>query len=562
MTAPASDTPAVTWAVVVRPYDPGESVTLEGPPLPGGFGAGGMDAAEWSYSGAEVPVYLCGVGPAIRTGPADNPPDTLFRPVLRQPCRFEARLFEGSEPGESFRLSRTFSAIEVVNADGWLDERFADGWDGRAVELWSVPRAAATGRADWPNATRVFAGEVERVDWREGRAIVALRDRRTRFAAPLARRHYTGEGGTAGDAHLAGRPVPLCYGEPGGVIEPEQVDAANRVWQWHDGPSQALDGAFDKGAALTVGSDYPDYAALVAASVSAGTVATCLAESLVRVGDNLAGRLTLKVRGDAAGDGYTDTAAGIVRRVVTSRLGATGNLADPGDLDTAAFTALASAQAANLGVYVGADEVTAAAFLDGLLGGVGAWWGLTLAGLFTCAVFAAPSGGAAATLRRRDFRLGDDALAARPGAIWRTRVGHGRNFAVQAPSETVEPPAITAEARAALAQEYRWAVAEDGTVRTKHRLARIVDVPAPFADAADALAEAVRRQALFGAPPLLLTVPVTGRAPFAVDLGAVVHIEDLGRFGLAATTAWRLVGLDADLARGTLTWTLWGGNAA
>jgi len=129
---------------------------------------------------------------------------------------------------------------------------------------------------------------------------------------------YAGTGGAEGSADLKGTAKPLALGAPryaSGVL----VDVANSVVQISGaGPIAAVEAALDKLSRFPASvADYPDHAALVAATIPAGRFATCLAEGKVRHGAPPEGTLSYLVKGDTGGrsSGYPRYAGELIRRI-------------------------------------------------------------------------------------------------------------------------------------------------------------------------------------------------------------------------------------------------------
>jgi hypothetical protein len=98
--------------------------------------------------------------------------------------------------------------------------------------------------------------------------------------------------------------------------------------------------------------DYSTYADLVAATLPAGTWATCLAYGLVRFGAPPAGQVSFLLQGDSAGaEGWVRRPGRIIRRLATIAGGA-------GRTDDASLNALDAARPYNLSIYL--DQQTTA----------------------------------------------------------------------------------------------------------------------------------------------------------------------------------------------------------
>src|SRR5690606_23218663 len=182
----------------------------------------------------------------------------------------------------------------------------------------------------------VLDGAVEQLEFDDLLLTLRLRDLQARFEVEVARTSYAGTGGGEGRTGLAGRPRPLCFGRALRVPA-VLVDPATLLYQVHDGPIAEVDAVYDRGLALakTVGTP------------AAGQYRSDPASGGFTLGASPAGKVTADVRGDAAG-GYVETAAGLLRRIATSR----GGFADPDGLDIDAFAALEAAAPAPLGLFV------------------------------------------------------------------------------------------------------------------------------------------------------------------------------------------------------------------
>lgn len=535
--------------LIAQPFDPAVSVALSGPPAPFGVLASGDEISGWSYSGAATSVYLAEDG--YVSAPADTPANTEFRANLVAPFAYRLTVFEGAEPAGETRPG--LGAIRVANGDGSLDGWLDYGWDGRAVRIYRGDKGAA-----FSAHSLVFNGTCDGLDWDLGGFTIRLRDLQAVFARDVHTTFYSGSGGYDGGADLAGLGRPLTWGSclnVAGVL----IDAANAIYQIHDGAVQAISAVRDNGVALsldtTVGAsgDVATYALLAAASVGAAKYATCEALGLVKLGTEAVGQVTMDVEGETTG-GYVATTGTIVRRIVTTRLGA-ANLNDPTDLDTAAFAQMETDQSATVGYHVGADAKPAAQILDELMTAVAGYWFRERDGAFTLAVLKAPSGTAASSVGVADLAL--DRPVARRGILpsYRRRVGYQRVWAVQ-PADGLAG-GVAADDRAFYSQDYRYAEALDSNVRARHRLARDVLVPAFFATQAAAETEAARQQALFGTRRDVYDLPIAAGDLFGHDVGAVIEIAALGRFGFAAAEKALIVGVEVDAQRRELLLKVW-----
>lgn len=348
-----------------------------------------------------------------------------------------------------------------------------------------------------------------------------------------------------GGAELAGKPKPLGFGQLRNV-EPILVDAAQLIYQVHDGAYQALDSALDMGAALTGAGDVGD---LRGVSVTAGQYKTDLAHGYIKLGTKPIGKLTSDFRGDSTG-GYVSTSAAIWRRIVQRY----GGLADA-DLDLGSFAAADVASPAVHGFSTRLEPVNIDESGDKLTGSIGSWWTYTRAGLLQLRQLTDPAAGTpvgtitAAQIRDKGLRR-LASVAPSKGQ----RLGYRRNATTLQPNEVAT--SVSADIRAQLGEEYRYAVADDTSVLTLYRDAVTWTAETLMDDPTAAQPEAVRRQALFG----------VRRNVYQVDLRDGLHVYWLGdivelrvdRWGLGAGKQLVVVGITEDSAQRTTTLELWG----
>jgi len=219
-----------------------------------------------------------------------------------------------------------------------------------------------------------------------------------------------------GDASLAGKPKPLAFGVRRQVA-PTWVDTQNGVWQFSDGPLQAVDAMRDKGDPITFGSDVSD---IYASAPSAGTYNTCLAQGLVRLGSTPVGTITGDIKGDNAGaGGYQHTVTGIAKKILLQYCSWSA-----GDIDDAAFAALLAADSSVNGFYWD-SEINRDAALQEVFLSIWSWWGPNRVGAITCGRTPAPESKTATVfLTKTDVieptkggRFRDDPMGVRVGEV-------------------------------------------------------------------------------------------------------------------------------------------------
>lgn len=231
-------------------------------------------------------------------------------------------------------------------------------------------------RADYASYQTVYSGEITAAPYQinEGggtRLTLSLSALGDFLDVPLLAATYQGTGGTEGPVGLAGTLKPAVFGAARNVA-PVLVNNAQLVYQLHGyGAIVSVDELFQRGVSMGApAGDYADYAALIAAQLTDGSYATCLAEGLVRLGAAVQEPLTADVTGDVAGG---RTAASIIKRM-TVIAGI-----DPTKIDDASFTAFDAAEPATVS-WAEADDKSVGEVATALLKSFFAYWTVSGAG--------------------------------------------------------------------------------------------------------------------------------------------------------------------------------------
>lgn len=265
------------------------------------------------------------------------------------------------------RGQRTLGDAILANPDGALDYLVTDYTlsGGRIKALAAEPDDDTN---DWALMYEATIDQVEATRTEIRISITTIADQLERS---LQLRRYTGGGGYAGDASVAGRLRPTTWGECFGV-DPVLFDASNRVYQVHDGQIQSIDAVMEGGLPYEFTEDCVDYDTLINATLASGEYATCLAFGLFRIGTTLEGLvfpIRANVKGDARGAGYVSSTGDILYRLARDRA-----FLRAGSVDVAAFQGLPRGR---VGYYAnGAQDISVADVFDALLGGVVATYGV------------------------------------------------------------------------------------------------------------------------------------------------------------------------------------------
>jgi hypothetical protein len=271
---------------------------------------------------------------------------------------------------------------------------------------------------------------------------------------------YTGAGGTEGSTGLEGVAKPRVFGFVRNM-QPVLIDAANRVYQLHDGAVQQIVAVRDSGLDLVLHADVSSYASLVVESPGAGKYASYKGGGFIKLHDDPI-FLTSDVRGETDG-GYVSTASHVAAQI----LRVIGGVASA---TASSFTAWPQEE---VGVIV--REGTVEDAMNQLAAGLGsAWWGANTLGQFEGSIIYAPVATTSTIAIEPYMQISapEETSGSTP-PWWRVKVSYQE-------IETTQEGGDIAAAASTHIQEYygkkrRFAVASDITVRTRYPLA--VDGP-------------------------------------------------------------------------------------
>ena len=455
--------------------------------------------------------------PYIST-PTDNPANTYWRGTALQPLSLRRTALQGDAPNG---LSDVRGFIDLARETG-----------GNALELGTVSGrpviVRGLKRGDPLSAQELlFQGRAGQPSINGDLLEVPINDRTGLLERALQTDAFAGTGGVEGGADLEDKPKPAAYGYVFGV-SPVFLGliGGNLSYQVSGGaalPIQDVPAAYVDGNALTK----------VASGPVSGEYSIDTATGILTAGGTFDGNLTCDIEGYAPSATLKSTAADIIEEMLVA-----GPLTSA-DLDTAAFTALNTAQPAAVGFWAGSDPISIAAAVDDVLSQVLALGGFNRSDIFSVSQLTGSPGTAVASF--------DDTSAfnideSNPPAIlnppaWRHSGGWQKNHTV-----TNNVVALATEAqRAFMAVQYRESAASDSDIALKYVVTRPYFWPANFRLEADAAAEATRRVALFKAAKIYRIE--TYNIDPAIDIGAAVTFASDQKNITSRTgtvIAWRL----------------------
>jgi hypothetical protein len=438
-------------------------------------------------------------------------------------------------------LSNAARSLKAGENDNNGDDYTGDATDFR---MWSVARTAADIQGDMFRVlTQSEAGLDGYWPCDEGTGSTAT-DNIASVDGTITGASWIGTG--EGGIELAGKPKPLVYGECYGV-KPVLVDPKFLVYQLHDGAVSSIDAVRDGGVALT---DEGNVADLWATSVTSGYFKTTEASGLFRLGADHASVLECDLKGDATGS-YINTAGTIMRRIATRH----SAIADPGDIDTTAFTAMETDADYTVGIAMGPKAELRSALLDQLAASVGAWWGFNRARELTVGVLVAPEDeSATVSYTANDIAMGGMREVLVPAPTYEQHIGYRRQWTPL--KRTDLQGSLTGSALAAamqlLLEPYRYRRSSthtinqgaDTDIQTTYLDSWAERTDTLIAGVADAQTEADRRQSLYGSARVLYRVTLAENS-YTMDIGTIVDVT-MDRLGMYTAQNFVVLGWEEE----------------
>lgn len=354
-----------------------------------------MAAAPRDSSGQAVVVRLQGGGryPAQYQGEAWLPALTDW-PDLQQELPFDGLTFGG---GSAANIGQVRFALNGGRL-AWLTELI---WTRAPVMFYiGEDGDAASFTVLWRGRARSLVADANDAE-------LTLADPALVLERALLTGRYAGTGGTEGDASVQGVLKRLAWGQPNNVGL-TLIEKANLIYASVD-QAVVFRGIKQGGLSQSVSGDVASLAALRAAVIPAGRVATCAALGLVRP----AAEPTYPLTADLTIAGPRTPAA------LAGTLAARAGLAFAAG-QIAAFDSLG--QEIDLVV---SDELTLRQALDQIFAPLGAWWRLNAAGALECGRYLDPS--AATVSLPGHLTLSHRRLTTQP-PVWRSVIGHDVNW--------------------------------------------------------------------------------------------------------------------------------------
>lgn len=464
-----------------------------------------------AYSSGSESTYYLG-SKYFHTGAADSPANTTYEGILKGSPFFSTTMNEAFG-GRSYV---SVGEINIDNSDGDKDAWIAYAWDGRDATI-------KIGDPTWAIADyrTILSGVVERLSIGDDYTLtLSLRDNQRKLDAPI-------QTTLIASGEETDQVVPLCYGEVYNV-SPVQTNASTHEYQVHEGQIEDI------------------VAVYVDGKVTSLSVTKDLTNGKFTLSADPAGTVTADVKGHKPSGSYK-TKPGEIIRAIVDRV-----LADPGDLDTSAFTQFDSDLNYTVGIFIDSRE-NLLDVLDSMLP-AGWYYGFNRAGKFTLAALKDPSGLTSALTIDNLESHGDLGIQKADVPEWRVRVGYKRNWT----TINFGTDSTVAESARPFFEEVfnKVAKAEDASVKTTHLLAQDPDVlESTIAGSSNASTEATRLLTLFKTQRYTYRVGAYV-APLQVTIGDCVTLQD-DRFSLTSGSKCVVTGITEYLLDNKIEVELW-----
>lgn len=252
--------------------------------------------ARTDYAGSSTVLRYATAG--YTTQATDTPADTYYDPRVLQCVLLRQELPRGFAGAASV----SYGELVLANADAALSHLVYLGLDGQEL----VVREGLSGAA-YSSFGVVLRVTMEQAVPDGDKLRIRLKDSASALDVPLLIATYAGNNslpaGLEGGAELKGRHKPRLYGKVLN-LSPVCVNTARLIYQVHDGAVHDITAAYDRGLALTRGTDYSSQADMEGTAPAAGYYRAWKAGGMLRLGSTPAGLVTADAQRNADANCY------------------------------------------------------------------------------------------------------------------------------------------------------------------------------------------------------------------------------------------------------------------
>lgn len=490
---------------------------------------------------------------------SDTPSQAKYHDYIMEGGTYETFMYDS---GTSRGRTRAGSGIiRLANNDGYLDKYFNFSFDNRTIVLRRVGKDGDAYPTEIFQTLTIKNVQKNAKDWQ-----FEIADPLAALESPVCSNEFLGTNGSSTTAlegkedGLKGTTKPALYGKAFEIPAP-LVNDLSLIYALNfdaDGDPAAvasIDAVYDAGLALTFsGTDHADETALAGATISGGQFDTCKAKGLFRLGSTPAGRITADATEKSSGSDMT--MAQTVKRIITDRTDFVS-----GDFDSAAITALDTANNAVVGAWIASSGISVLDVISDILASDNAYLIVRRSGSLVLGRLTDPSG-ATPVGTIKDWQAvevnggvdtiysGDENAGIPP---WKVRGNYKKIYTTQTRNELAG--SVTSEREVYLANEYRGVVSEDAAVLDAHKSSEPYDHYMAFYDGTAAQTATDRQLSLHGVDRVRWLIPTEASTEF--DVGDVVEV-DLPIYDLRGGKNLTIMGQTFNQDRNLIEYEMWG----
>lgn len=471
--------------------------------------------------------WCTGEGWASKSNPAIE-----YEPRIIDAGNFESHIFQKGTSGGVADVGT--GDILVNNGKHDIDYLLNHKFDSRPV----IIRRGLQSNAEVADFEVLWTGAAETLEAQWNTYTLVLRDTLADIVNMILQvEQYAGNNslpngveGVADD--LKDKWKPVGFG-PIPEAEPPMVNSSKYIFQLNWRVIASIQGVFVEGAALTPGNSRATLADLLANIPSGGTFDYYLGSgsdgAYIRLATLPDGKVTCSFTvGATAAD---RTAAAIVKKILEDH----ANL-DISELVSASFTAVDALNDAEVYFWSDVDSVKIGDTIDEVAGSIQMWWAQTSTGLYKVGRIGPISGTPVGTIESWqilrqgegiEFVSSNDPNKGIPP--YQTTCFYGKIYTVQEEADLAGIVLTDRPRVDYLKNEYRsTSTAIDNDVLAAHPRSTVLEFHTNIADAAEAAAEATRRQALYGVDRFWMNVSIDISEDPGFNLGDLI-VVDTGR---------------------------------
>lgn len=438
------------------------------------------------------------------TKPNDTPPNVGYEACIVGSIKYTEKIpLDGT-------ASFSFGEIEVDDTGGRLDSWLDDVWANAPLRIY-------VGDVRWARWQffQVLDGTVADLDSKnKDRLNLKVRDKMQRLNTPVTEAKVGGTGNSK-DAV-----VPMTFGECHNV-SPVLVDQFLLEYKFHAGYSERVIEVRDNGIPIEC--------------------TPMLEKGSFRLLTKPLGALTASVQGEVATDGYKNTVASLIKRIVTTYGKAYDRFTED-DIDLTSFTLFEANNQQAVGTYL-RDRTNVIQVCQDLASAAGASIVMSRLGKLRLIKIQLPASGAVFDIKPAHIVQSTLDISERPAVAAAVKIGYCKNWTVQSNLQSFIP----AEHKELFAKEWLSQTASDAVIAAKYKLyEEPKEEDTLLLTGADAIKEAMRRLNLRRVQRTVYSFD--GYAPLLeLELGQAVTLTH-GRYGLSAGKSGQVISLSPDWA--------------